>query len=638
MGRIIYIILFLSCLNSYGQNRSALLNQLRQQQIQSTTPLTEAPVMTNFRIENSDTDRIYFDASSDVTGLTTQGFIITENIPINSITIDGDGLGGYITLDEVDFNFWDNNAIRLEGGDGTVPDFTLTYIENNIAEPTTSGDRYVTTSANGSGDGTSEANAWTMTQAIASTGNYTIHVKAGTYNGRYSLPYRSSTHVIKFVGYKNTIGDITQTVGRNEPIDATEFPVLDGGNRATGTTLTISSRSNYIFENIRFTGSETGVLGYTVNNFVFKNCTARDNGALNANGGSGFQIEGLPHTNVERIRFENCSATNNTAANFHTIGNNVAYINCFSYCDQAPAGASDTNATTDYYYEVSGSNNSIVNSEAYKNTPNGDGHLGHGFSLKAVGGNSYYNLVDGCVAIGIYGGAQLRWTGSRYNVIKNNIFHADIGANRRPGFSGSGGVQFYSGADYNIIENNTIYEVDAAFTFNDKNESDPLISNADAGRAGSYNIIRNNLVYDSKVYLKATNANSTTAVNVGNKHYNNIVYNIDDMFKQDDSNMTFADFFRNNIVHTVPSKDETATALVGFTYENNAYYNSYTTPAGTGNITTNPYFNSPTTGDFTFTGSSPTSVTEGGQTLSDVILDINGKIRTAPYSIGAYEE
>jgi len=83
-----------------------------------------APVLSNFRIEDSHKDRVYFDASGDISNLKKKGFVISGK-KIKQINTSGN----YFTVEKA-FTFWDNNTIKLENGDGTIADFSLQYIDN----------------------------------------------------------------------------------------------------------------------------------------------------------------------------------------------------------------------------------------------------------------------------------------------------------------------------------------------------------------------------------------------------------------------------------------------------------------------------------------------------------------------------
>lgn len=586
-----------------------------------STPITPDPllnpVLYNFRIENDTKNRVYFDSLQPLqSGSDASGFTISDkNGSLSSISTtfisSGNVTGHYFELSS-SFTYWDNNTIRYEGNnslpwitgnspsniqdaDGNVLyDFTLAHIQSNITEPTTVADRFVNASATGSGDGTSDANAWTMAQAIANTDNYTIWVKAGTYSGRYAIPYRSSTHVIKFIGYTSTTGDITYKVGKNEPTNASMFPVFDGGNRATGVGIDTSSRGNYIFKNIQFIGSENAVFGNTTYNLVFENISARELGAISSQGGDGFAIEsGVLHSSTYNVRIVGCSVTNGTSTNIGYRGNNGLIKDCFSYCDQAPAGSQDVIAATDYYYQIAGSNNIIMNPYAEKNTPNGDGHLGHGVSLKAVLGTTEHNLIDGGTVIGIFGGVQFRWDDTKYCVARNMTI-TESPTNPRAGSQvGSNGVMFFSGGERNIFENGYIEGVDSAICYQDNDETT-------ANSAGNENIVKNSVFNGCEVVVYAFNSNATTSVNSGNQFLNNTIYNSDYFYRIKDSNMTFNDDWDNNVFVDITTLDDPLeNASAGFNYDTNNIFNSFASSIGTNSTNLDPQFTDAANDDFT---------------------------------------
>ena len=49
---------------------------------------TVLPVLSNFRVEDSSKDRVYFDVDGDISGLTIQGFVISGKT-ISSINTSG---------------------------------------------------------------------------------------------------------------------------------------------------------------------------------------------------------------------------------------------------------------------------------------------------------------------------------------------------------------------------------------------------------------------------------------------------------------------------------------------------------------------------------------------------------------------
>ena len=73
-------------------------------------------------------------------------------------------------------------------------------------------EKYVTTTGAGAHDGTSEANAWSLTEAIAAAaaGNR-VNVKAGTYTLGAGATFPAGTVAAPIIwrGYSSTIGDLT---------------------------------------------------------------------------------------------------------------------------------------------------------------------------------------------------------------------------------------------------------------------------------------------------------------------------------------------------------------------------------------------------------------------------------------------
>jgi len=122
-------------------------------------------------------------------------------------------------------------------------------------------EKYVTTTGAGAHDGTSEANAWSLTEAIAAAaaGNR-VNVKAGTYTLGAGATFPAGTVAAPIIwrGYSSTIGDLTVAACQSAAtlaIDATSFPVIDGGS-SWGVTA-----GNYnILEALSLTGSVNGIL------------------------------------------------------------------------------------------------------------------------------------------------------------------------------------------------------------------------------------------------------------------------------------------------------------------------------------------------------------------------------------------
>ena len=121
----------------------------------------QTPKLSNFRVEDSNKTRVYFDVEGDISGLTIQGFTISGK-NISSINTSSN----YFTVSSA-FDFWDNNTIRLINGIGVVYDFDLQYIQNNISEPLSETDRYVSVNGSGARNGASQTDEWTLQEPVS---------------------------------------------------------------------------------------------------------------------------------------------------------------------------------------------------------------------------------------------------------------------------------------------------------------------------------------------------------------------------------------------------------------------------------------------------------------------------------------
>lgn len=129
-------------------------------------------------------------------------------------------------------------------------------------------ERYVSVAGGGAHDGTSEADAWTLTEAVsAASAGHRVNVKAGTYTlaANVTLPNGATENPIQWRGYNSTIGDLL-AVGRGSTtgeLTVTNFPVIDG------TTLyRVTAGTNNQIQNISFT---TGVNNSTVTSVASTN-------------------------------------------------------------------------------------------------------------------------------------------------------------------------------------------------------------------------------------------------------------------------------------------------------------------------------------------------------------------------------
>lgn len=116
-------------------------------------------------------------------------------------------------------------------------------------------ERYCTVAGAGAHDGTSEANAWTLEEAIAAAitgGGFRINVKAGTHTPTASRTFTGGVteNPNEWRGYNSTIGDL-ETVGRDSASGAltvTNFPLVD-----CTSTFVLTCGTHTILKNISMT-------------------------------------------------------------------------------------------------------------------------------------------------------------------------------------------------------------------------------------------------------------------------------------------------------------------------------------------------------------------------------------------------
>ena len=115
-------------------------------------------------------------------------------------------------------------------------------------------EKYVTVSGGGLHDGSSEANAWTISEANTnmSVGDR-LNVKAGSYTMPSSFsawPTGTSTSPCSMRGYKSTIGDLDNAQS-SQLVDVTDMPYFATGS-GKGSFRPLGSNNPWIIENISF--------------------------------------------------------------------------------------------------------------------------------------------------------------------------------------------------------------------------------------------------------------------------------------------------------------------------------------------------------------------------------------------------
>jgi hypothetical protein len=123
-------------------------------------------------------------------------------------------------------------------------------------------ERYVNTTGGGAADGTSDANAWTLTQAFANAvAGHRVNVKAGTYTRTASdalTGLGTTASPIIYRGYSSTIGDLepySRNAGGCGSLITTNYPVI-----AYNATFGMTPATNTIFQDCVITGNISGAV------------------------------------------------------------------------------------------------------------------------------------------------------------------------------------------------------------------------------------------------------------------------------------------------------------------------------------------------------------------------------------------
>ena len=608
-----------------------------------------SPLLSNFRIESPFPDRIYFDSNISIVGTSAKGFILNDNEILN-VFINKDQLAGHYFTVSNNFEWFHNNSIRYEGGGDLksstfipLKKFPLESIINTITpKEATNKEYYVNASIQGSGNGLTENTAFkTINDAvkIAQPGDK-IWIKSGNYGAeKISFSRKgSAANPIVFEGYKEEVGDIDELYfkySRGKNLDSSEMPLLDGNDRSTGRAINFDNGADFIIlRNLQITNYSEGIRTKSIKGIILENILVKDIGGLDPkNPGLGLGIYFKSHNrNANYNKFLNCIVVNATGAAFLISGQNNFVQNSKAYCDEARA-YKDPLWTTDYYFIVHGSNNIIRNSLAFKNTPDGNGHLGHGFSLK---GNDYpceYNLIEKNTSINIYGAFEARHPEVKFNVFKDLISHADV-PNRRSSDQGSAAVNILQGAESNIFERIYGYNLDVAIRFGDNTEDNTHISGKD-------NIVRNSIFHNVKTIIKASNVSRATTKPSGNVIINNTFNRADYLFALISSNPI--KFSNNNFINNVFNKvnelyNPKGVSPSGWNYKYNNFYEGFDKLSGEKNISVDPKFEDINSKNFKLKPES--KLIDAGWESEQTKFDFDGKDRPqgAGTDIGAYEK
>jgi hypothetical protein len=395
------------------------------------------PIVFNFRVENDTPTRVYFDSSESITGSTVTGFTISGKT-VTNVFVNGSNLTGHYFTCSTAFTFWEQAIlVKYDGGSNIVDSdsnalhaFALQGGTNNMIEPPTSSNKYVSALAGGGGTGTEgDPYTWAEMGNLLSSANSTyagttFWVKAGDYNNP-TIPviraYGTSGNPIKIIGYKTTTGDITtpfktdigngsafnytsHTVAETQLLD-TEYPVITGTSTTGVYGFALANSEYFVIKNI--------IINRYVGNYYFYNQSSRGKNVylenlvganswqINSNNGGNIIFQSIlpegtytPYTNVT---IKNCVLFDAGSNGIQTDANNVLVEGNDVYCsNHAEAGTGQDG--TDYYFTTNEMSNSVLrNNQAIRYDLGGNqlhgGHAAGGKSSRGVVGKIFMHII-----------------------------------------------------------------------------------------------------------------------------------------------------------------------------------------------------------------------------------------------------
>lgn len=499
--------------------------------------------------------------------------------------------------------------------------------------------RYVSVSGSGAHNGTSEANAYTMAEAISNAApNTDFRVKAGNYGASNYTISTSGTagNPIRFIGYKTTYGDITTTAGSTfeygDTYSTADYPTLVGvrsGGNVSGTAITINGAYVEI-HNFQFKDKTAGINSYGSHNKLV-NVIIHDMGNYTGYSGTGVIMNGAYSELRNSYIINGVQLFTNTKGDYQIVDNN------WFGCDQ-----NQTNDySTDYYLLFTGSGgngadyNTISNNTIWREP--GQYHQGHGLILKGHAQNN--NIVNNTLL-----NCPLEFS---FDEVSNNTVTGGIiqGTGTEGGNVDYAFILLGNGAHHNTFQNMTVTG-DVGVRFSDWNDGWTPSPDTDATDAGHDNYFKNIKFINLHKGIQFAWHWYGTGTARDNIFDSCLFYGIEDeLFTVERGNsgtILRNCIFANNTATTYEGGNNSLARPAGTNYPLNVtfvnstfYSNGFSTPSGTNNLTSNPLFTNAGALDFTPQAGSPSI--DSGSAATIATLDFNGDARDGSPDRGPYE-
>ncbi|MDN3643371.1 T9SS type A sorting domain-containing protein [Lutimonas halocynthiae] len=578
------------------------------------------PVLSNFRIENDQRNRVYFDSGQPIKGSNVVGFKISGNSLIGININSGQTTGHYFSVSKP-FTFWDNNTIRYEGGSNLsdvnsnlLNNFTLKYISNNINEPIGNGKIfYVSVNGLDSNSGLELSQAWRTIRKAAEKAREgdVVYIEAGDYGNEYVIIKNSGTNKnpIKFIGFENTPGD-RPILNRSQTtsFSPNKMPYIHSIS-LDGNGINLSGRKNIIIKNIQVEGYNDGiVLRSDASYNVLDNVYAKGAKRMAINGFSKGSISNtyrsvyLANTSAVGIRI---SGERHLIEDFYVSSNGVKSM--------------------DYYISLygghTGTGNIVRNSSVVRDPR--DSHTGHGISVKAEGYPLEHTLIENCQIQDVGQGIELRHHQVKYTIVRN----VTATGNRN---STSNLITFRDDTSDNVVENCTAKGVYEGIRFLMNKGEDLGIQGG-----GHRNKIINSIFDNCRYNITVNGLGGTPLESTFNEFLNCTFYNSDYMFALPIS-YGKTNKFINCIIDKV-KKNVYGNGKLSAEFNYSNFYQSFSKPAGLSNMSKNPNFENSEKSNFRLKENS--ELIDKGLKLKEVKVDYDGNHRPQGngLDIGAFE-
>ena len=411
-----------------------------------------------FSIAATSSNIINFKSSLPITGLDLSALLVPGRA-IKSISI-GEGVDHTIELTDA-ITFWDNLMAEHEISD-KIEELTLTPIENNIPEPSSSNRYYVSKEGSDNNPGTSIDRPFRTVQkgvASAAAGDI-VWVKSGHYSSEKIVASKKGniSSPIKIVAYRDTIGDNA------------ERAVLSG---ASGVAMDLTSSEFIIIKNFEITDCSDRAIRTPRGHAIFDNLYIHDTGDSGIYNWSTSSEAGW-------IRVIDCHVLNTPEQGIKLVGRHNLVSDCI-----VESNKKVPNGGMDYYITIEARNSSAgynIIQNCVVNRYWDENHSGHGFTFK---GNrsinaDYYTEKNLCIfstATDVNQTLEARHSNSKYNVFKNLLISATE-------YHATAGIKISAGVG-NIFENIIMENISVGVVFFSSTEDEV------ADHGGLDNIIRN---------------------------------------------------------------------------------------------------------------------------------------------------